>query len=157
MVELLLNRTRDRPPTAEEVARDLFALGYTNAGGALGGHTRNGTFYAYVVAFCDADGLYSANALHGGQSEREWHQRDHVLTGFGMGQLEPESYWEALACAKRKELERRDLCLWMDRGQPPRFDTRFRYFKRSRRIWPTFRPTGRELSPSEFLSLVAMR
>lgn len=156
MPELLLNRTRDRPPTAVEVANDIRALGFSRAGGFMTGHRRNGVFCAYIGAFCDPDDQYSANYLGGNQSELEFHQRDHVIVGFAMAATEPDSYWEALADAKRGRTEKRSLCLWVDRGSPTEPPT-FKYFRRARRLYPSFRPIGPEISALEFLSIIALR
>ena len=160
MPELLLNRVRDRPPTPAEVKRDIQRLGYTK-GGALAGwaHFDKATGQLYylcvVVAFCDQDDLYAQNFMSGKQSELEWHQRDHVVTGFAFSTVEPETHWDALASAQRGELERAGLCVWLNRGEWPKFLPRYCWYRRAPRIYPTFRPAGPELSFSEIRNILA--
>lgn len=152
MSDLMLHRVRDRPPTAAEVARDLHRL-YPERGGVLAGAQRDGVFCAFVVALCDPDDQYAPNIFDGAQAEREWHQRDHILTGFGLSQLEPDSHWEALASAKRGKLEQYRLCVWYDRGSWPLFKQRYRIFRRAPRFPPHYRPAGIELSAEELRSI----
>ena len=146
MTDLLLNRTRDRPPTPAEVRDDIRALGYANGGNFADAFNRDlGLWMAFVVAFCDRDDSYAANRFSGKQAGLEWWQRDHVLTGLGYSELEPDCHWEALACAKRGALEVVRLCVWFDRGSPPRLLPQFKFFRRAPRDPVTYRPQGPEL------------
>ena len=144
---LLLNRTRDRPPTPAEVRDDIRKLGYPHGGTLAGAFNRDiGLWLCFVVAFCDRDDLYAANRFSGQKAEREWWQRDHVLTGMAFSPLEPDSHWEALACAKRKQLEIARWCVWFDRGSLPDLIPHFEFFQRAPRDVDTFRPQGPSLS-----------
>jgi hypothetical protein len=152
VLELLRNPGRDRPPTPKEVANDLRKLYGTR--GVFAGTKREGLFCTFIVALCDQDDTFAANYLDGEQAEREWWQRDHVLTGFGLSAQEPESHWQALACARRGELEHYALCVWFDRGSWPDFQKRYRIFRRAPRLAPRYRPAGPELSIREITHLL---
>ena len=153
---LQLNRTRDRPPTPQEVAEDIRRLRYSNGGALAGAFNRDlGLWICFVVAFCDQDDAYAANRFSGKQAEREFWQRDHVLTGIAFSELEPDSHWEALACAKRQQLERYRICTWFDRGTLPKLIPHYEFFLRAPRDPFTFRPQGPEITVRDLRQLLA--
>ncbi len=156
-MELLLNRTRDRPPTPREVQTDIRKLGYVNGGALHGSFNRDlGIWLCMVVAFCDQDDLYAANHFSGAQAELEWWQRDHVLTGLAFDRSEPDSHWEALACAKRGQLERARICAWFDRGSLPRLIPHFEFFRRAPRDRERFRPRGEPIDVREMRRMLGV-
>jgi hypothetical protein len=152
MPELLLNPGLDRPPTPKEIAQELRNL-YRDRG-VLADTRRDDMYVTFVVVLCDPDDQYAANLFDGEQAEREWWQRDHVLTGLGMSIFQPEAQQEALAGAKRAQLEKLRLCLWFDKGVWPDFIPRYRIFRRAPRLAPHYRPAGPELSPAELRILL---
>ena len=155
MSELLLNRTRDRPPTPVEVAEDIRSLHYAHGGAFAASFNRDiGLWLTFVVAFCDRDDSFSANRFSGAQAELEWWQRDHVLTGLAFATLEPDSNWEALACAQRGKLEDARICVWFDRGSLPKLITHYEFYRRAPRRRDNFRPQGPPLSVRDVRQLL---
>jgi len=152
--ELLLNRVKDRPPTAAEAAQLLRSL--YQRGATLVGVEHDGRPCAFVVAFWDVDDQYAPNFLTGEQAECEWWQRDHVLTGLAIGATEPEASWEALACAKRGHLSRANVTVWYERPSPfNQMRGHFRFFPRSARIPANnFRPASSELTTDELKAIL---
>jgi len=142
-MELLLNRTRDRPPTAAEVQADIRRLGYVHGGALAGSFNRDVWLWlCFVVAFCESGDEFAANRFSGRQAALEWWQRDHVLTGLAFDRSEPDTHWEALACAKRRKLEQLQICIWFDRGSLPKLVPHYEFFRRAPRDPETFRPRG---------------
>jgi hypothetical protein len=153
---LQLNRTRDRPPTPSEVAEDIRRLGYSNGGALSGAFNRDlGLWICFVVAFTDRDDSFAPNIFSGKKSALEFWQRDHVLTGIAFSELEPDSHWEALACAKRQDLERFRLCVWFDRGTLPKLVPHYKFFRRAPRDAETYRPQGPEITVRDLRQILA--
>jgi hypothetical protein len=154
-------RNRDRPPTAKEVSDDLrrmfgnrgvFETVFRHFDDARPG----GLFWTFVAALCDPDDQYCPSFADPAQlAERTWTQRDHVLTGLGIGPDEPSSHKDALACAHRGNFGLLNLTVWFDRGSWPRFIPKYCFFRRAPRIVDqAFRPASKEIPNHELLELI---
>jgi hypothetical protein len=152
MPDLMMDRLPDRPLSSKEIAQELCRL--HGGRGVLADTTRDRMACTFIVALCDQDDQLAANIFDGEVAEREWHQRDHVLTGFSMRPTLNESHAQALACARRGKLERYGLTVWFDRGDFPDFVPRYRIFRRARRRPPHYRPQGPELTRDELAQLL---
>jgi len=151
---LLLHPGLDRPPTAKEIGAEIRKM--YGSRGVFASTRREGYFASFVASLCDQDDQYAANIFDGAQGEREWAERDQTLTGFSFSAREPEAHEIALASAKRGQVESLRLTVWFDAGSWPYYIPRYRFFRRSPRLGPRYRPTAPEVSIEDLRSLLCV-
>jgi hypothetical protein len=150
MSNLILHQRGDNFPSRERVAKELRRLfGSHGRCETWGERTVYGTIYmVFVVATTDGP-IIVDHPDQDGKAQLEWWQQDHVLCGFGRSRKLGEAVDQAMAAARRGNLEQRGITLWLDRRA-----AKFIGYRRSPR-GEGYRPTGERISPATFAELVS--
>jgi hypothetical protein len=96
------------------------------------------------------------------KAELEWWQQDHKLAGFGWAFTKGEAVDQALACARRGNLEAAGITAWLNRST-----RQLEIYERSPREQPRgedgldnistwYRPTGRQLTREQLAGLAGI-
>lgn len=147
---ILANRRRDRASSLEELAEEIGRKWGTGAprleiiqpGGIPG------KVMALLMVF-PREHTITENLLTRAPAELAWWQRDNHLLGFGLAGSVSEAGEQAIACADRGNLARRNLTVWFDRAW-----RKFRFFVRSKR-GERYKPVGHEPTAAELRALVS--
>lgn len=151
MTSILTHRLSDQLPSYETIGVTLRRL-YGERGRCeiVAEKTPFGPiFMAFVVATVASGPIVIDHPIDDGKAQLEWWQQDHVLCGFGRSRNEGEAIDQALAAARRGQLERLEITLWLDRVR-----ARYQAFRRSPR-GDAYRPTGAPITREAFAALVS--